>query len=115
MNPRERPNNDPVELAIGRVLEAERAARQSIADAHAFAQARLASAHAQALQIAERADGRLARARRSVESRIAARQARSRSEDPGAARRRRGAPGRQRAHRPAVAAVAAAITGAGPR
>jgi vacuolar-type H+-ATPase subunit H len=115
MNPRERPNMDPVELAIGRVLESESAARQSIADAHTSAQARLAAARAQALAIAERAEGRLARTRRSIEARIAAREeqvdANIRALRADAAR-----PSTDSARiGEAVAAVAASITGAGPR
>lgn len=75
MNPCERPNIDPVELAIGRVLDAERAAQEAISGAHIAAQARLAAAHAQARLVAERAESRLARARQSIDSRIAAREA----------------------------------------
>jgi len=75
MNPRERLNSDPVELAIGRVLDAERAAQEAIAAAHAAAQARLAAAHAQARLVAERAESRLGRARQSIDARIAAREA----------------------------------------
>lgn len=115
MNPRERPTMDPVELAIGHVLEAERAARQSIADEHSSSQARLAAARVQALAIAERAEGRLAAARRSVESRIAAREA----EVDARVRTLRAdaAPPSADSERidQAVAAVAAAITGAGSR
>lgn len=115
MNPRERPNTDLVELAISRVLQAERAAQRSIAEALASAQARLAASRAQALHVAERADGRLARARRSVEARIAARQAEV-DVKIGALRADAAAPsaGAGRIDE-AVAAVAAAITGASPR
>ena len=115
MNPRERQDIDPVELAIGRVLEAERAAGLSIAGAQDSAQARLAAARAQALLITERAEGRLTCARRAIEARIVAREAQVdaqirtlRAEAP--------PPSAQssRIDR-AVAAVAAALTGAGPR
>jgi hypothetical protein len=115
MNTRERSDTDPVELAIGRVLEAERAARQSIADERSSAEARRAAARAQALAIAGRAEGRLAAARRSIESRIAAREgevdARIRALRADAA-----PPSAERARiDQAVAAVAAAITGAESR
>lgn len=115
MNPRERPDIDPVELAIGRVLEAESAARQSIADEHSSAQARLAAARVEALTIAERAEGRLARARRSIESRIAAREAQVDARIR--TLRADAAPPSAESARidQAVAAVAAAITGAGSR
>lgn len=115
MNPRERPNNDPVEPAIGRVLAAERAAFESIASAQAGAQARLAAARAQALLVAERAEARLARARRSVESRIAARE--TQVDAKIRALRAGVSPPSAESFRidRAVAAVAAALAGAGPR
>jgi hypothetical protein len=75
MNPRERPAVDPVERDIACVLDAERAAQDSIAAALAAAQSRVSSARAQARQIAERAEARVARARQSVESGIALRKA----------------------------------------
>ncbi len=114
MNPRERPNTDPVELAIGRVLQAERAAQQSIAAAQAAAQARLAASRVEVLGITERAEGRIALARRGVESRIAARQTNVEAKiqalraDAAAA-----AAGSARIDQ-AVAALAASMTGAGP-
>jgi hypothetical protein len=115
MNPRERPNIDPVELAIDRVLEAERAARQSIADAHASAQARLAESRVEALLIAERAEGRLAAARRSIDSRIAAREAQVDAQVR-ALRADAPPPSTQTARIDrAVGTVVAAITGAGTR
>jgi len=75
MNPRERPGVDPVERAIACVLDAERAAQESIAAANAAGQSLTSSARAEARQIAERAEARIARARQSVESRIALRKA----------------------------------------
>jgi monomeric isocitrate dehydrogenase len=75
MNPRDRPTTDTVDEAIGRVLEAERAAQEAIATARSDAQVRLAAVHAQCRLIAERTEARLARARQSIASRIATREA----------------------------------------
>ncbi|MEO5693923.1 MAG: hypothetical protein ABIQ72_12410 [Usitatibacter sp.] len=112
MLPRER--IDPVELAIGRVLEVERAAQESVAGAQASAKARLAAARTQALLVAERAEARLARACASIESRIAAREAQV--EVRIREMRADAAPASTQSARIdlAVAAVADALTRAGP-
>lgn len=115
MNLRDEPNNEPVELAIGRVLDAERAAHESLADAHARAQARLTASREQARLVAERAEGRLTRARQSIESRIAAREAQVDAKI--LALRASASPPSAEGERIdlAVAAVAAALTTAGAR
>jgi len=74
MDPRGRPA-DPVGIAIGRVLEAEREAQADIACARAEAEARIAAARADAIAVSARADRRVAATRAAVDTRLAHREA----------------------------------------
>jgi vacuolar-type H+-ATPase subunit H len=115
MNSRDRPTTDPVEEAIGRVLDAERAAQEAIAAARTDAQARLAAAHARARLIAERAEARLARARQTVESRIATRATQVEARTRALSAESSPPPAQTERIDRAVAAVAAALTSGGSR
>jgi hypothetical protein len=65
----------PVETAIMRVLEAERAARAAAEDAHRQAAERVEQARAQATQVAKRAERRIRRIQSAFERRVAAEEA----------------------------------------
>ena len=70
---REHPS-DPVEVAIRRVLDAEREGLRAVAAAREAADSGLAAARADAVEIGKRADRRIAAARSSVDTRIAHRE-----------------------------------------
>jgi hypothetical protein len=115
MNPRDRPTTDPVDEAIGRVLEAERAAQVAIAAARSEAQVRLAAVHAQCRRIAERAEARLALARQCIESRIAKRGAQVESRIRELRAESTSLSAQEDRIDRAVAAIAAALTSGGSR
>lgn len=66
------PSDALVEAAITRVLETERAARAAAESAREEAAARIQSAHAQALEIARRAERRIDRYQLALERRVEA-------------------------------------------
>lgn len=105
---------EPVEAAIMRVLEAERAARAAAEDAHRHAAERVEQARARAAQVAKRAERRIRRIHSAFERRVAAEEASVEAEISALAEAEVTDAQSRLVEVDAVAQLAAALTGAAP-